>query len=48
MVLRSERNLNPGIHPGYYKLILGKKVNGNISYGKGIIWNDLLVKGDTK
>lgn len=42
-VLRSERNLNPGIHPRYYKLILGKKVNKNILYGKGIIWNDLLI-----
>jgi len=46
MVLRSERNLNPGIHPRYYKLILGKKVSRDISYGKGVQLNDLLINGD--
>lgn len=46
MVLRSERNLNPGMHPRYYKLILGKKVSRGISYGKGVQLNDLLINGD--
>lgn len=45
MVLRSERNLNPGIHPRYYKIILGKKVNREVSYGNGITWDDLLIDG---
>ena len=42
MVLRSERNLNPGIHARYYKIIIGKKVSRSVLYGKGITWDDLL------
>ena len=41
-VLRSERNLNPGMPPKFYHLILGKKVNKDISYSQGITWEDLL------
>ncbi len=43
-VMHSERNLNCGIHPRYYKIILGKKINKHISYGKGITWDDLLFR----
>lgn len=46
MVLRSERNLNPGIHPRYYKLLLGKKVNRDIYYGEGVQLNDLFINDD--
>jgi len=45
MVIRSERNLSPGIHPRYYELILGKKANRSMLYGKGITWDDLLGGG---
>jgi len=41
-VLRSERNLTPGIHPRYYEIILGKVATKDISYGEGISWNMLL------
>lgn len=44
-VLRSERNLNAGIHPRFYKLVMGKIVNRDISYGSGIVWDDLLNGG---
>jgi N-acetylneuraminate synthase len=44
-VLRSERNLNPGIHPRYYKAILGKKITRDVAYGSGITWDDLLDGG---
>jgi sialic acid synthase SpsE len=46
MILRSERNLNPGIHPKYYELLLGKIVSRYISNGNGITWDDLLVNGE--
>jgi sialic acid synthase SpsE len=42
-VLRSERNLVPGMHPRFYKMILGKTVNKNIVYSQGVVWDDLLV-----
>lgn len=41
-VLRSERNLIPGMAPKFYNLILGKKVNKDISYSEGITWDALL------
>jgi len=41
-VLRSERNLVPGIHPRYFDIILGKVATTDIRYGDGISWNMLL------
>lgn len=41
-ILRSERNLRPGLHPRYYDLVLGKTLVRDISYGQGIVWEDLL------
>lgn len=41
-VLRSERNLVPGIHPRYFEIILGKVATKDICYGEGISWNMLL------
>lgn len=42
MVLRSERNLKPGMHPRFYRLLLGKRTSRNIKYGQGINWGDIL------
>ncbi len=42
-ILRSERNLSPGIHPRYYSTVLGKKINRDIPYGSGLKWADLLI-----
>ena len=41
-VLRSERNLPPGIHPRYWDLIQGCKVGEDIPAGHGITWRHLL------
>ena len=41
-VLRSERNLVPGIHPRYFEIILGKIATKDICYGEGVSWNTLL------
>lgn len=46
-VLRSERNLNPGIHPRHYEAILGKKITRDVTYGSGITWDDLLDGGSS-
>ncbi len=43
-VLRSERNLNPGLHPKFYKILLGVKLQKPVKYGQGIKWGDLLQK----
>ncbi len=42
-VLRSEKNLKPGLDPRFFKLILGKRVVRDIESGRGIEWNDLLL-----
>ncbi|MBN1412007.1 MAG: N-acetylneuraminate synthase family protein [Spirochaetales bacterium] len=41
-VLRSEKNLKPGMHPEFFELILGKKVRRTIDAGQGIVFEDLL------
>lgn len=43
-ILRAERYLRPGIHPRYYDLVLGKKVNKIIKKNTGLQWNYLLNK----
>jgi N-acetylneuraminate synthase len=43
-ILRAERYLKPGIHPHYYDLVLGKKVNKPIKKNTGLQWNFLLNK----
>lgn len=43
-ILRSERNINPGLHPRFYPIILGTKIQKNIKYGKGILWKNILEK----
>ena len=43
-ILRSERNLNPGLHPRFFKKILNTKLQRPVKYGQGITWEDLLQK----
>lgn len=41
-ILRSERNLNPGIHPRYWNLVLGKRANKMVPAEKELSWKDIL------
>lgn len=41
-VLRSERNLTPGMLPKFCEAVLGKKANKDLAYSQGIHWDDLL------
>jgi len=41
-LLRSEKNLEPGLRPDEHSLILGKHLVRDIKTGNGITWSDLL------
>lgn len=41
-ILRTERNLTPGIHPRYWRLIQGRPAARPVEAGAGITWDDLL------
>jgi N-acetylneuraminate synthase len=41
-LLRSEKNLPPGLFPKYLPLILGKALKRSVFSGKGIVWEDIL------
>lgn len=41
-ILRSERNLTPGLHPRYWQTILGARLSRPVVAGAGINWADLL------
>lgn len=41
-VLRSEKNLSPGLHPRYWDLIQGKQLVSPVADGEGIHWRHLL------
>ncbi|MBN2736648.1 MAG: N-acetylneuraminate synthase family protein [Spirochaetales bacterium] len=43
-ILRSEKNLEPGLHPRYWNQIIGRKTTRFVEAGQGIIWDDLLTK----
>lgn len=43
-VLRAERYLQPGIHPRYFSLILGKRVIEPVKKHTGLQWDHLLTK----
>lgn len=43
-ILRSERNLTPGLHPRYWDVILGTPIAQEVSPGEGILWSHLLEK----
>lgn len=40
-ILRSEKNLTPGLHPRYWDIVLGKRVHRGIRAGEGLSWPDL-------
>lgn len=41
-VLRSEKNIKPGLHPRFLPLLLGRAAARRIENGRGILWEDLL------
>jgi N-acetylneuraminate synthase len=41
-VLRSERNLAPGLHPRYWEVVCGAIATSAISAGEGIGWRHLV------
>jgi N-acetylneuraminate synthase len=41
-ILRSERNLEPGLHPRYFSSLLEKEASRDIPCGRGIKWEDVL------
>ena len=41
-LLRSEKNLRPGLPPGLWKTVLGRKVRRDVPAGEGVVWDDLL------
>lgn len=43
-ILRSERNLMPGLHPRYWEMVLGAKATSALSVGDGLQWPHLLSK----
>lgn len=43
-ILRSERNLTPGVHPRFFKKILKTRLQKPVKYGQGITWECLLQK----
>ncbi len=41
-ILRTEKELSPGLHPRWYSTILGKHAARDIDEGEGILWDHLL------
>lgn len=41
-ILRSEKNLKPGLHPRYWEIVQGKTVRMPVSAGEGITWAEVL------
>lgn len=41
-ILRSEVNLQPGIEPRYWPLVLGRRAVRPLTAGRGLVWDDLL------
>lgn len=46
-ILRSERNLTPGLHPRYWEIVLGACAVRPLSVGDGLQWKHLLAEGGT-
>ena len=40
-VLRSEKNLTPGLAPVYLQMVLGRRARRDIPAGAGLSWEDL-------
>jgi N-acetylneuraminate synthase len=43
-VLRTEKNLTPGMHPRYYELVLDSRAHNAIRAGDGIQWSNVISK----
>jgi sialic acid synthase SpsE len=41
-IVRSERNLRPGLGPAHWELLMGKTARRAVAAGAGIVWEDLL------
>ncbi|HKK48298.1 MAG TPA: N-acetylneuraminate synthase family protein [Alkalispirochaeta sp.] len=41
-VLRTEKNLSPGVHPRYWDTLLGRHTTRHMSSGQGVTWDHLL------
>jgi len=41
-LLRTEKNLKPGLRPELFKVVLGKRVVRDVESGEGIQWEDIL------
>lgn len=41
-ILRSEKNLTPGLHPRYWEVIHGKRLVNPVTAGEGVTWSSLL------
>ena len=41
-ILRSERNLTPGLHPRFFADIVGATVKQRVAAGEGVLWKHLL------
>ena len=41
-LLRTEKNLRPGLSPELWKVVLGKRVTRDVEAGEGIQWEDIL------
>lgn len=40
-ILRTEKNLTPGISPEYFKEVVGRQLAVNVTAGAGLLWEDL-------
>jgi N-acetylneuraminate synthase len=45
-VLRTEKNLRPGLGPEHLEAVLGRRVVRPVDAGAGIVWDDLMERGE--
>lgn len=43
LVLRTEKELTPGIHPQFLETVLGVELKTHVQSGEGVLWNHLLI-----
>ena len=46
-ILRSERNLTPGLHPRYWEVVMGARTSRPLAEGEGLDWSHLLQRGES-
>ena len=42
LVLRTEKELTPGIHPQFLETVLGVELKTHVQSGEGVLWNHLM------